>query len=227
MSRAEFGIAALRGYRKWDIRGGRLVSCYNQVWPLRAPARLLRALLRAGLPIPSGTRHGHFAGQGCGLYAWSAPELVERRTRCWAGVSGAGEVVEGWGRVVEHEQGFRALYMRPLALSPCSRPTSSSWRTWPPPTRSGCLMSVGEVRRAFPPLTSAALAMTQRLDPAASSSPHGGGVGTVIRVSRFLHGDGLGDCKYVRLYPGGNQFAGAQPGCANCRATPPPRQTER
>jgi hypothetical protein len=70
------------------------------------------------MPIPSGTRHGHFAGEGCGLYAWSAPELIERRytlvskrIQCWG-------VVEGWGRVVEHDKGFRALYMRPLALSP-------------------------------------------------------------------------------------------------------------
>ena len=119
MSRAEFGITPLRGYRKWDIRGGRLVSCYNQVWPLRAPARAAcRHCSRADMPIPSGTRHGHFAGEGCGLYAWSAPELIERRhtlvskrIQCWG-------VVEGWGRVVEHDKGFRALYMRPLALSP-------------------------------------------------------------------------------------------------------------
>ncbi len=119
MSRAEFGITPLRGYRKWDIRGGRLVSCYNQVWPLRAPARAAcRHCSRADMPIPSGTRHGHFAGEGCGLYAWSAPELIERRytlvskrIQCWG-------VVEGWGRVVEHDKGFRALYMRPLALAP-------------------------------------------------------------------------------------------------------------
>ena len=49
----------MRGYRKWDVRGGRLVSCYNQVWPLRAPAQAACThCSRAGLPIPSGTRHG-------------------------------------------------------------------------------------------------------------------------------------------------------------------------
>ena len=158
MSRAEFGITPLRGYRKWDIRGGRLVSCYNQVWPLRAPAQAGCAhCSRAGLPIPSGTRHGHFAGQGCGLYAWSAPELVEhqhpllgRRIGCWG-------VVEGWGRVVEHEQGFRALYMRPLALSPMFPADVKLLEDLAAAYEIRLLMSVGEVRRAFPPLTIAAL----------------------------------------------------------------------
>ncbi len=157
MSRAEFGITPLRGYRKWDIRGGRLVSCYNQVWPLRAPAQAGCAhCSRAGLPIPSGTRHGHFAGQGCGLYAWSAPELVERqhpllgrRIGCWG-------VVEGWGRVVEHEQGFRALYMRPLALSPMFSADVKLLEDLAAAYEIRLLMSVGEVRRAFPPLTTAA-----------------------------------------------------------------------
>ena len=119
MSRAEFGITPLRGYRKWDIRGGRLVSCYNQVWPLRAPARAAcRHCSRADMPIPSGTRHGHFVGEGCGLYAWSAPELIERRYTLVSKRIQCCGVVEGWGRVVEHDKGFRALYMRPLALSP-------------------------------------------------------------------------------------------------------------
>ena len=80
MSRLEFGITPMRGYRKWDVRGGRLVSCYNQVWPLRAPAQAAcTRCSRAGLPIPSGTRHGHLAGEGCGLHAWSALEHVERQ----------------------------------------------------------------------------------------------------------------------------------------------------
>jgi hypothetical protein len=158
VSRAEFGITPLRGYRKWDIRGGRLVSCYNQIWPVRAPAQAGCAhCSRAGLPIPSGTRHGHFAGQGCGLYAWSAPELVEhqhplpgRRTGCWG-------VVEGWGRVLEHEQGFRALYMRPPALSPIFPADVKLLEDLAAAYEIRLLMSAGEVRRAFPPLTTAAL----------------------------------------------------------------------
>jgi len=168
--RAEFGITALRGYRKWDVRGGRLVSHYNQAWPLRAPARAACApCSRAGLPIPSGTRHGHFTGEGCGLYAWSAPELVKRhytllskRIECWG-------VVEGWGRVVEHEKGFRALHMRPLALSPLFPADVKLLEDLAAAYEIPLLMSVGEVRRAFPPLTTGALAMTQCVDPAASS----------------------------------------------------------
>jgi hypothetical protein len=158
MSRAEFGITPMRGYRRWDVRDGRLVSCYNQVWPFRAPARAACPhCSRAGLPIPSGTRHGHFAGEGCGLYAWSAPELVEcrytllsKRIRCWG-------VVEAWGRVVEHERGFRALYMRPLALSPMFPTDLKLLEDTSAAYEVALLMSAGEVRRAFPPLTTAAL----------------------------------------------------------------------
>ena len=147
----------MRGYRKWHVRDGRLVSHYDQAWPLRAPAQAACThCTRAGQPIPSGTRHGHFAGQGCGLYAWSAPELVEhqhplpgRRIRCWG-------VVEGWGRVVEHEKGFRALHMRPLALSALFPADVKLLEDLAAAYEIPLLMSVGEVRRAFPPRTTGA-----------------------------------------------------------------------
>jgi hypothetical protein len=158
VSRAEFGITPLRGYRKWHVRDGRLVSHYNQAWPLRAPAQAACThCSRAGLPIPSGTRHGHFAGEGCGLYAWNAPELVERpstlvskRIQCWG-------VVAGWGRVLEHEKGFRALCMRPLALSPMFPIDLKLLKDVATAYEIPLLMSVGEVRCAFPSLTTGAL----------------------------------------------------------------------
>ena len=159
MSRVEFGITPLRGYRTWDVRGGRLVGYHgNQVWPLRAPAQATcQVCSRAGLPIPSGTRHGHFAGEGCGLYAWSAPELVERhytllskRIQCWG-------VVEGWGRTVEHQKGFRALYMRPLALSPMFPIDLKLLQAMAAVYEIPLLLSAGDVRCAFPPLTTGAL----------------------------------------------------------------------
>jgi len=148
----------MRGYRKWEVGDGRLVSHYNQAWPLRAPARAVCAhCSRAGLPIPSGTRHGHFAGEGCGLYAWSAPELVQRqhtlpgkRIQCWG-------VVEGWGRVVEHEKGFRTLHMRPLALSPMFPVDLRLLEAMAAAYQIPLLMSVAEMRCAFPPLTTGAL----------------------------------------------------------------------
>ena len=171
MSRAEFGITPMRGYRKWHVRDRRLVSHYNQVWPLRAPAQAACTHCSgAGLPIPAGTRHGHFAGEGCGLYAWNAPEFVERqytlarkRIQCWG-------AVEGWGRVVEHEKGFRALYMRPLALSPMFPIDLKLLKDMAAAYEIPLLMSVGEVRRAFPTLTTGA-----RHDPA-------GDAGTATRV---------------------------------------------
>ena len=168
MPRAEFGITPLRGYRKWHVRGGRLVSHYNQAWPLRAPAQAACTYCtRAGLPIPSGTRHGHFAGEGCGLYAWNAPELVERqstllskRLKCWG-------VVEGSGRVLEHEKGFRALYMRPLAISPMFPIDLNLLDALAAAYEIPLLISVADVRRAVPPLTTGAM-MTKHL-PATSS----------------------------------------------------------
>lgn len=171
MSRAESGITPMRGYRKWHVCDGRLVSHYNQAWPLRAPAQAACPhCSRAGLPIPSGTRHGHFAGEGCGLYAWSVPELVERRytlpstrIQCWG-------AVEGWGRVLEHEKGFRALYMRPLALSPMFPIDLKLLKDMAAAYEIPLLMSVGEIRRAFPPLTTAALPWPSTR-PATSSQP--------------------------------------------------------
>jgi hypothetical protein len=159
VSRVEFGITPLRGYRTLDIRDGRLVSFHgNQAWPLRAPVQAVcQACSRAGLPIPSGTKHGHFAGEGCGLYAWRAPELVQRhctmlskRLRCWG-------AVEGWGRTVEHEKGFRALYMRLLAISPIFPIDIKLLEATAAAYEIPLLTSVADVRRAFPPLTTGAL----------------------------------------------------------------------
>ena len=84
------------------------------------------------------------------------PELLERhctllskRIQCWG-------VVEGWGRVVEHEKGFRALYMRPLALSPMFPVDLKLLEDMAAAYEIRLLISVGEVRRAFPPLTTGA-----------------------------------------------------------------------
>ena len=89
-------------------------------------------------------------------YAWNAPEFVERhhtllskRIECWG-------VVEGWGRVVEHEKGFRARCMRPLALSPMFPIYLRLLEDMAAAYEIRLLMSVGEVRRAFPPLTTGA-----------------------------------------------------------------------
>ncbi len=61
--------------------------------------------------------------------------------------------MEGWGRVVEHEKGFRALCMRPLALSPMFPIDLKLLKDMAAVYEIPLLMSVGEVRRAFPPLT--------------------------------------------------------------------------
>ena len=58
---------------------------------------------------------------------------------------------------MEHERGFRALYMRPLALSPMFPTDLKLLEDTSAAYEVPLLMSAGEVRRAFPPLTTAAL----------------------------------------------------------------------
>jgi hypothetical protein len=58
-------------------------------------------------------------------------------------------VVEGWGRVVEHEKGFRAFFMRPLALSPMFPIDLKLLEDMAAAYEIRLLMSAGEVRRAL------------------------------------------------------------------------------
>ena len=68
---------------------------------------------------------------------------MSKRIQCWG-------VVAGWGRVVEHEKGFRALYMRPLALSPMFPVDLELLKDMAAAYEIPLLMSVSEVRCAFP-----------------------------------------------------------------------------
>ena len=148
----------MRGYRKWDVRDGRLGELLQ---PGLAASRPGPGCLRALLP--RGPAHSVWdqARPLCGRRLWPArlerPELVGRqhallskRIQCWG-------VVESWGRVVEHEKGFRALYMRPLALSPMFPIDLKLLKDMAAAYEIRLLMSVGDVRGAFPPLTTTAL----------------------------------------------------------------------
>ena len=64
--------------------------------------------------------------------------------------------MEGWGRVVEHEKGFRAFYARLLALSPMFPVDLKLLEDMAAAYEIRLLTSAGEVRRAFPPLTTGA-----------------------------------------------------------------------
>ena len=84
------------------------------------------------------------------------PNSSSARPHWSASASSAGESSAGWGRVLEHEKGFRALHMRPLALSPIFPIDLKLLKDMAAAYEIPLLMNVGEVRRAFPPLTTGA-----------------------------------------------------------------------
>ena len=111
--------------------------------------------------------------------------MAEHAHPCWG-------VVAGWGRVLEHEKGFRALCMRPLALSPMFPIDLKLLKDMAATYEIPLLMSVGEVRRAFPSLTTGAPSGCSTR-PATSSQPTWQATPAPRPASfRFLNGDGFG-----------------------------------
>ncbi len=108
------------GWREWyllphpDMPEAKLYSGYNIMsttiegvsgpyWPFRKPLESVCAQSE----VSPCNHEGHQVGHGCGIYAykndslWIAP--------CWGKVA-------LWGRIVEHEDGYRAQYAYPLEL---------------------------------------------------------------------------------------------------------------
>jgi hypothetical protein len=107
-------LVSTRGFTSSDVY---LASSYNgELWHPRVTgancteASFLREVF--------GEREGHDAPHaecGCGLYAYHpAPELSASLARSKSGLIGG--IVEAWGRIELHEQGFRGQFARPLAL---------------------------------------------------------------------------------------------------------------
>lgn len=105
------GTEPILAWRTWSLTGRpdgsglllRAVGRHHRVWP---PSEAAEGACRAhplhDVPSPSCR---------CGLYA-TRSEAVLRRTRC-PGVLGR---VALWGRVVEHDLGFRARYAYPQRM---------------------------------------------------------------------------------------------------------------
>jgi len=122
-----FTPGRLYGVRKWTPRQGeggviRLGGCYeHQTWETAGQSTWARC--RAGEGHPAGER-APAGGCTCGLYAMH-PRAISRQPG-WSGKSltmvtlnGPLEVVgivEAWGRVQVHREGFRAEHARPVAL---------------------------------------------------------------------------------------------------------------
>ncbi len=122
-------VGPVRGFRFWYARWyeGQAVlqSVYHPtLWPhdrpLQAtcekpwsPIAALRHFLTGARPA----RHAPPCMDcRCGIYAMSTPSLdAERELALGFGMPVAG-VVQLWGKVVQHEHGFRAEFTRPLEL---------------------------------------------------------------------------------------------------------------
>lgn len=120
----EFIMVALRGYRSWpgtEPRSGWLWSSNDRfAWPPGewAAATCKLCELR-GAPVPSLTPCRDY-GYGCGLYAASTPSIGVRH-HIWG-------VIEAKGRIVCHDDGFRAEQARVIALA--LPPATTFTATW-------------------------------------------------------------------------------------------------
>jgi hypothetical protein len=124
------GIEPLVGYRGWSVDNDNLYSCYRSVkWPIDGPlvAECLSPTNRELSRPNEAPKHWVFPEKlcTCGVYALHTyPKLWEVRgdgTRAatfkpWPPVSSITGVVRGWGKIILGESGFRAQYMRPIAL---------------------------------------------------------------------------------------------------------------
>lgn len=74
----------------------------------------------------------------CGIYAASSLAATLEVSRTRSHLQLVLGIVQGWGRVVEHDDGWRAEFARPVALL---RGTPSvTARLWPPSRRRARLM---------------------------------------------------------------------------------------
>jgi hypothetical protein len=129
-------VGPLRGYRYWhaDRENGQPVlrSVYHPtIWPVEGPLQAvcetqpaLVARLRRLFPFPLEPSETHRAPCDtckCGIYALTRCDAIER-DELLRDMGGRGEtayvfgVVLLWGRVMQHRQGYRAEYGRPLRL---------------------------------------------------------------------------------------------------------------
>ena len=133
-------VGPLQAYRWWCVvrEGGRPVlrsRYYATLWPAHGPLQAaceaapcrLAAWVRQVLSRSGGRRGAPIWGCHCGIYGVTRMDHVEPIAmlpqpqrglvvESWPVVG----VVSLWGRVIQHEQGYRAEYARPLKL--CAAP---------------------------------------------------------------------------------------------------------
>lgn len=130
-------VGPLRGYRYWQVKwhGDQPVlrSLYRStIWPAEGPLRAtcekrpgsLASWVRSLLSSRAETHSTPQWGCGCGIYALTrldtdeplemSPQVYQRGL--FERVVHVVGVVQLWGRVIQHEQGYRAEYARPLRV---------------------------------------------------------------------------------------------------------------
>jgi hypothetical protein len=116
-------LAAIVGYRSWAVSPNGVLSgiAVAQPW---APKRALRAVCNGHDSATNGQPNAHLNADGswaeapvqacaCGIYA------VKKQATESDGANRAFGEVYLWGRIVEHEQGYRAEYAYPKSLTVC------------------------------------------------------------------------------------------------------------
>lgn len=130
-------VGPLRGYRYWQVKWHSdqavLRSLYRPtIWPAEGPLRAtcekrpgsLASWVRSLFSSHPETHVTPQWGCGCGIYALTrldtdeplemSPQVYQRGL--FERVVHVVGVVQLWGRVIQHEQGYRAEYARPLKL---------------------------------------------------------------------------------------------------------------
>jgi hypothetical protein len=132
------GISPLIGYRGWTVSGDTLQSCFREVeWPVGSPlqSECIRPTFREDsgiLPAPPKHYWSPHLGCTCGIYAlheypqaWQEFDDGRKKTpKPWPSEAVTG-IIQGWGRIIVGDKGFRAQYAKPVAL--VSRRRNKRW----------------------------------------------------------------------------------------------------
>ena len=126
-----FGITAVRAFRSWDFDEDFLRSAKDhEPWPLIGAKEAICPNGCAVVPSHDlcGWQYdvmGYRPGRGCGLYATYNPQRVTSRNRPvdlvlrWPAFQVQWGAADAYGRVVMHEFGLKAEFMRVTALVDC------------------------------------------------------------------------------------------------------------
>lgn len=103
----------ITGYRSWRVEQGFLAS-YGAIWPYNTVLIAKCGKEEHDDDVPN-------LNCQCGIYAFRTPQDSSYYSKNVAPVTVSG-VVALWGKVIEHEDGYRAQYAYPLKFSSLSNP---------------------------------------------------------------------------------------------------------